>query len=254
MSGVEMVLSMLDKVKSTGGKGQRQWVARCPAHDDREPSMSISEGHNGKVLMSCHRGCEFNEILSALGLSYQQLNPSEPFEVDRVQRARDIWDNAGDGVRHHPYAFRKRITEDFGARRGRGFGRVVGNGSDCIVVPMRSIEGNLVGVELINEDGQKQTFGHKGYLIIGNPESAKFIHVTEGWATLWACQMICPKDFSGVVCFGKARMQECADFADATYPGSVVPHFENDKYDVWDYFYEGIGKEYMASFNAGLTD
>ena len=145
MSGVEMVLSMLDKVKSTGGKGQRQWVARCPAHDDREPSMSISEGHDGKVLMSCHRGCEFNEILSALGVTYQQLNPSEPVEVDRVQRARDFWDNAGDGVKHHQYAYKKGITEDFGARRGRGFGRVVGNGSDCIVVPMRSIEGDLVG-------------------------------------------------------------------------------------------------------------
>ena len=118
-------------------------------------ALSISEGHDGKVLMSCHRGCEFNEILSALGVTYQQINPSEPFEVDRVQRARDFWDNAGDGVKHHPYAYKKLITEDFGARRGRGFGRVVGNGSDCIVVPMRSIEGDLVGVELINEDGAK---------------------------------------------------------------------------------------------------
>ena len=253
MSGVEVVLSMLDKVKSVGGRGQKQWVSLCPAHDDRDPSLTISEGHDGKVLMTCFRGCEFNEILSSLGVTYQQINPSEPIEVDRVQRARDFWDNAGDGVKHHPYAYKKLITEDFGARRGRGFGRVVGNGSDCIVVPMRSIEGDLVGVELINEDGAKQTFGHKGYLILGNPESAKFIHVTEGWATMWACQKLCPKDFAGVVCFGKGRMQECCDFADATYPGSVVGHWENDKYDVWDYFYEGIGKEYMASFNAGLT-
>src|SRR5438094_550718 len=33
-------------------------MARCPAHDDREPSLSIREGDHGKVLVCCHAGCE----------------------------------------------------------------------------------------------------------------------------------------------------------------------------------------------------
>lgn len=248
MSGLELVLSALDKVKAVGGRGQKQWVARCPAHSDKEPSLTISEGHDGKVLMTCFKGCEFNEILRSLGITYQQLNPSSGIEVDRVQRAREFWDMAGSGVEHHPYAYKKKITDGFGARRGRGFGRIVGNGSDCIVIPMRSIEGDIIGVELINESGEKQTFGHKGYLIIGNVEGAKYIHVTEGWATLWACRQLCPNDFAGIVCFGKGRMKEAAEFADASYPGNVVPHYESDKYDVWDYWFEGIGEQYMQSF------
>lgn len=247
-AGVDTVLSMLDKVRSVGGKGQRQWVARCPAHKDKEPSLTIGEGHDGKVLMTCFRGCEYIEIISSLGLKYSDINPSPNVEGDRVQIARNLWDMAGDGVEHHPYAYKKKITDAFGARRGRGFGRIVGNGSDCIVIPMRSIEGDLVGVELINESGEKQTFGHKGYLTLGNPEAAKFIHVTEGWATMWACRQLCPKDFAGIVCFGKGRMKEAADFADASYPGNVVPHYEADKYDVWDYWFEGIGEQYMQSF------
>ena len=109
MSGVEVVLSMLDKVKSVRRQGPA--AVGCtsvpPTMIAIQVTVRYREGHDGKVLMTCLRGCEFNEILSALGVTYQQINPSEPFEVDRVQRARDFWDNAGDGVRHHPYAYKK---------------------------------------------------------------------------------------------------------------------------------------------------
>ena len=54
-----------------------------------------------------------NEILSAVGMSYTDLHPREPAEVDRVQRARDLWDMGGDGVEFHPYAKRKHITHHF---------------------------------------------------------------------------------------------------------------------------------------------
>ena len=33
-------------------------MARCPAHDDREPSLSIRDGGDGRVLVHCHAGCE----------------------------------------------------------------------------------------------------------------------------------------------------------------------------------------------------
>jgi putative DNA primase/helicase len=38
------------------------WQARCPAHDDKIPSLSVSE-HDGKILLHCHAGCSVKDIL-----------------------------------------------------------------------------------------------------------------------------------------------------------------------------------------------
>src|SRR5215510_4363534 len=47
------------------GRGPR-WVARCPAHDDQSPSLSIGTGQNGRVLLNCFTGCSFAAIAAAL--------------------------------------------------------------------------------------------------------------------------------------------------------------------------------------------
>jgi putative DNA primase/helicase len=41
------------------------WIARCPAHDDRNPSLSIRES-DGKVLVCCHAGCSQENVIAAL--------------------------------------------------------------------------------------------------------------------------------------------------------------------------------------------
>jgi putative DNA primase/helicase len=41
-------------------------MARCPAHQDRKPSLSISSGKDGKVLVRCHAGCEQRDLIAAL--------------------------------------------------------------------------------------------------------------------------------------------------------------------------------------------
>jgi putative DNA primase/helicase len=49
--------------------GQRAgvtWMARCPAHDDSSPSLAISTGKNGKVLVRCHGGCDQRDVIAAL--------------------------------------------------------------------------------------------------------------------------------------------------------------------------------------------
>ena len=45
------------------------WKAQCPAHEDRTPSLSVKEGDGGKVLLHCHAGCSYADILAALGKS-----------------------------------------------------------------------------------------------------------------------------------------------------------------------------------------
>ena len=66
------------------GKG---WMAKCPAHDDRKPSLSIDEGGNGRVLLKCHSGCELDAILAAAGLTKRALFPGHELR-DRAIPAR----------------------------------------------------------------------------------------------------------------------------------------------------------------------
>jgi putative DNA primase/helicase len=69
----------------------RGWSARCPGHNDRTPSLSISEGDGGKVLFHCHAGCDQNTVIEAL--RRQGLWP-EPEEKKRGRRTNGNDDEA----------------------------------------------------------------------------------------------------------------------------------------------------------------
>lgn len=74
-SPIETLLERLDRVRPTG---QGKWTACCPAHDDRTPSLSIREADDGTVLLRCWSGCEFSEIVAAVGLEPRHLFPRDP--------------------------------------------------------------------------------------------------------------------------------------------------------------------------------
>ena len=63
-TSVDDVLPRLDGVRRT----RRGWSARCPAHCDRSPSLSVAVGDNGRALLYCHAGCQYDEIITALGV------------------------------------------------------------------------------------------------------------------------------------------------------------------------------------------
>ena len=58
-----------------GRRSDRGWSARCPAHDDHNPSLSLSDGADGRTLVHCHAGCSIESILHALRLSTADLFP-----------------------------------------------------------------------------------------------------------------------------------------------------------------------------------
>lgn len=74
---LEDLISRLDRVKATRGKPGR-WSARCPAHEDRGPSLSIRELDDGRVLLHCFAGCSVHEIVAAVGLELSDLYPPRP--------------------------------------------------------------------------------------------------------------------------------------------------------------------------------
>lgn len=49
-----------------GSRTGRTWMVCCPAHDDREPSLAIRDGADGKVLVRCHAGCPQETVIAAL--------------------------------------------------------------------------------------------------------------------------------------------------------------------------------------------
>ncbi len=51
------------------------WTCRCPAHDDRTPSLTIDSKDDGTVLVNCHTGCSAEAVCVAVGLTLRDLFP-----------------------------------------------------------------------------------------------------------------------------------------------------------------------------------
>jgi hypothetical protein len=100
--------------------GPGKWIARCPAHDDRRPSLSIREADDGKVLLHCWIGCSAAEVVTALGLSLSDLFPHDRRNLSDhgTGPMRRPWEfkDALRGVAHETLVARL-ILED--ARNGR---------------------------------------------------------------------------------------------------------------------------------------
>jgi hypothetical protein len=65
-----VLLDRLDGVKQTAPD---RWVAKCPAHEDRSPSLSIREVDDGKTLLQCFAGCSALDVLDSVGLDWGAL-------------------------------------------------------------------------------------------------------------------------------------------------------------------------------------
>jgi hypothetical protein len=76
---IDNLLSRLNKVKQTTPS---QFVACCPAHIDKSPSLSIKVLPDEKILLHCFAECSIDEVLSSIGLALEDLFP-ERLEVSK---------------------------------------------------------------------------------------------------------------------------------------------------------------------------
>jgi len=82
-----ILLSRLTRVRRSGDG----WIARCPAHEDAHPSLSVTQGDDGRALVKCFAGCTTETVLEAIGLSMADLfvdsdrqDPRTPRELDET--------------------------------------------------------------------------------------------------------------------------------------------------------------------------
>jgi phage/plasmid-associated DNA primase len=79
-------LSLLKNVSRCSGG----WKACCPAHEDHSPSLSISEGTDGRILVKCHAGCTTEQVVAAMRLSLSDLFPdsgmTDSFNLPELSR------------------------------------------------------------------------------------------------------------------------------------------------------------------------
>lgn len=67
-----MLTNILNRLQKVRKLTANRYIARCPAHQDGRPSLSLSE-NDDKVLLHCFAGCHPTDILEAVGLSFDDL-------------------------------------------------------------------------------------------------------------------------------------------------------------------------------------
>jgi hypothetical protein len=92
------ILSHFDRVRATSKNNAYNCL--CPAHDDRNASLSIKIQDDGRILMHCFAGCDIESILSAVGLTLDDIIPQR---IDLLKPQ---------GKAFNPYAVLKSLKDD----------------------------------------------------------------------------------------------------------------------------------------------
>lgn len=144
------------------------------------------------------------------------------------QFATQVWarvDRNDHVVAEHPYCRRKTLDHAYGAGRAIVNTKMLGE-ADCVVIPVREFPSeNVVAVQLISEDGAKQSLGPiKGHCLpLGNtldPSLKRF--VVEGWATAAAMLKHYRGNIAVMVAFGSSNLRTVAELAVNHFPGGDI--------------------------------
>ena len=142
---IDTLVAHLDGVRETG---HGKYIARCPAHDDRSPSLAVRHCGDGRVLLHCFAGCETEDVLAAVGLTFSDIMPErtgdkhsykplyKPFSAQDALATRDheslvIAVIAADILEH------KEVDDDTWGRLGVAVQRINSTRAMCAPARMR---------------------------------------------------------------------------------------------------------------------
>lgn len=81
------MVSILDRLEGVRSTGKGNFIARCPAHADKRPSLTIRELSDGRVLLHCFAGCDTEAVLTAVGMTFRDVMPERLGDFPRVRPA-----------------------------------------------------------------------------------------------------------------------------------------------------------------------
>ena len=192
---VETILNKFEKLTEVD---DGQYRACCPAHADSRPSLSLKVCDDEQIMVCCHRGCEFADIVKALGLQpsdfaarqstgqaqrqrqcRQSTTPvsSEPV-VPVLQSAGDVSEDWGAQAREFAENLRPETLRQFAdslqlpeeVLRELHVGETESDGEAVLAIPEFNGQGRVVGISLRLLDGGKRFLpgGHRGLALPTN--------------------------------------------------------------------------------------
>jgi len=145
---LDLVISHLTRVRRSGDGV----TARCPAHDDRKPSLSVRPGTDRAVVLSCFAGCSAEAIVSALGLDPKEILTARRNGAPSV---------SGHGGRPARSGQQGHTVADLAREKGlpervlRGIGLQDAIGRRAVEVPYRDRDGTTLFVRTRESKGGK---------------------------------------------------------------------------------------------------
>jgi hypothetical protein len=91
----EAALSQLKKVNRNGPD---KATALCPAHADRNPSLSVTRGRNGSAIVKCFSGCDYRDVLQALGGGESHYPPKRSTPMHHKEKTVNLNGSGGERV------------------------------------------------------------------------------------------------------------------------------------------------------------
>ena len=186
---LEQIAHRCDKVR---WQGKDTFIACCVAHDDRNPSMSVTE-KDGMILAHCHAGCPQDAVIDALGMGKKDFNlqsftprptyrnaPDTSGTESRAQRAVELSTPA---PYNHPYLVKKGIQAHGIGVLGELYQDLpapVRNRGNVLVIPMQDVNGKVLSCQFIGEDGSKA-------YMAGSKRKGGFYYI-QGNDRLWICE------------------------------------------------------------------
>src|SRR6266567_1308890 len=178
---VERVLARLKGVRTSS----HGWVACCPAHSDREPSLSIGLGDEGQVLLTCFAGCSLEQIVEAMDITVTDLFPkvaaaseSQPEQTQR--NVLTLVDLASVKLLHWKYLLHLGVTEQ---RAG------------CLQIPYHLPDGtpaprHRLRTALVAKEGSHWSKGSGEIVLYGlerleEAQKAGYLVLVEGESDCW---------------------------------------------------------------------
>jgi len=205
------------------------WMAKCPAHDDNNPSLSIRDA-DGKVLLHCHAGCRQRDVIEAL--KARGLWPERPANRRReIVATYDYDDEAG----HVLYQVVRTQPKSFFQRRSDGHGGwIYRKNKRQVLYHLREvIEAPIVFV--VEGEKDVETLRSQGFVATTNAGGAEAPWLPEFTAALAGREVILIPDNDRP---GRERVARIARALLGRVTRLVILELENVK-DVSEWFERG---------------